>query len=206
MPTDRAEQALKALPFGHLIGAPLVAVIEAQAQAAQTTVNFIESVGFTKEENSGTTTPDVVDGGKVRMVGFHYQKSNPNGNGNPVNASLNVPVLSIVPVPYIRIEETTIDFTAKIVDIEETKVDTSLNTGASVDASYGHFLAPAKVGFKASISYNRNTNSNSRFEKEYQMHVSVRAVQDDMPAGLSRVLNILEGLITETREGNQQPT
>ncbi|KAB2329594.1 DUF2589 domain-containing protein [Cytobacillus depressus] len=194
MPSNRSERSLQAIPFGHLIGAPLVAAIEAQAQAAQTTVNFIESVGFKKNQNGGSPGANT-DAGDVRMVGFNYQKTNPDGTA--ANATLNVPVLSIVPVPYMRIEETTIDFTAKIVDIEETQVSTALNTGAEVNGSYGNFLSPVKVGFKASVSYNRNTNSNSRFEKEYQMHVTVRAVQDDMPAGLSKVLNVLENLITE---------
>lgn len=193
-PAGRAEKALQAIPFGHLIGAPLVAVIEAQAQAAQTTVEFIQKVGFTN--GNVASGGQEVDAGDVRMVKFNYTKTNAT-SGATAAASLDVPVLSIVPVPFIRIEEATIDFTAKIVDIVKEDVHTVMNSTTEVTGGYGNFLSPVKVGFKSTFSYNRDKNSENKFEKEYQMHVTVRAVQDDMPAGLSRVLNILENLITE---------
>jgi hypothetical protein len=191
---NRAERALEAIPFRHLIGAPLTAVIEAQAQAAQTTVEFIQKVGFKNGAEAGGTT-EAMDAGEVRTVNFSYEKTGPDGTTG--TATLNVPVLSIIPVPFIRVEEATIDFTAKIVDVVTEDVKTSLNWTNTVDGKYGSFLSPVKVGFKSTLSLNHNRNSNSKFEKEYNMHVTVRAVQDDMPAGLAKVLGILETLIKE---------
>lgn len=191
----RAEDALQALPFEHLIGSPLRAMVEAQALAAKSTIQFIQQVGF--KQGDAAPTADGADIGEVRNVTFQYKRRD-DATNQVRDFSLTVPILSIVPIPYIRVEEGTIDFTAKIVDVETENVNTSLSAGATVAGRYGNFLSPVKVGFKASFSYNRNTTSTSRFEKEYQMHVTVRAVQDDIPAGLAKVLNMLEASIRES--------
>ena len=49
---SRAVQELRQIPFAHLIGAPLKAAIEAQALAAQSTVDFIHKVGFKQPLNN----------------------------------------------------------------------------------------------------------------------------------------------------------
>lgn len=48
---DQAENELSSIPFEAIIAGPLTAVIKAQAMAARTTVQFIESVGFQQDEN-----------------------------------------------------------------------------------------------------------------------------------------------------------
>ena len=42
---------LASLDFKNLIGGPLSAVVEAQAMAAESTVNFIKNMGFDQEGN-----------------------------------------------------------------------------------------------------------------------------------------------------------
>ena len=51
---DRAVAELQQIPFSHLIGSPLKAAVEAQALAAQSTIEFIHKVGF-KEPATGAT-------------------------------------------------------------------------------------------------------------------------------------------------------
>ena len=46
---DVATSSLKSLPFGNIIGGPLVACVEAQAQAARTSWEFIQNVGLYTE-------------------------------------------------------------------------------------------------------------------------------------------------------------
>src|SRR5262245_5340551 len=41
-------QELSSIDFASMLGGPLVAVVNAQAQAAMSTVNFIKEVGFNK--------------------------------------------------------------------------------------------------------------------------------------------------------------
>ncbi|MCU0640221.1 MAG: DUF2589 domain-containing protein, partial [Candidatus Krumholzibacteria bacterium] len=60
-------QELSSIDFQSMIGGPLTAVIKAQAQSAQTSVDFIKSVGF-NPANAAT------DPGKPTMVSFSYSK------------------------------------------------------------------------------------------------------------------------------------
>ncbi|MBQ2574182.1 MAG: hypothetical protein II575_08175, partial [Bacteroidales bacterium] len=53
-----------------------------------------------------------------------------------------------------------------------------------------------KVGFKASASYRRTSVSGSKIERSYEMNVHVKVVNDEIPAGLDRILRILESEIT----------
>jgi hypothetical protein len=198
-----------------MIGGPLVAVINAQAQAAMSTVNFIKEVGFKKpseEEEAGgdTTTEEPI------YVTFKYPKELspyiPGSPGDPTadppvpptdpvsaeyeTQELKVPILTILPIPFIRIEDTTIDFNAKINSVEYRKTDTSLRVDASLEAKAGWLWGSAKL--KVSTSYQKNTQQGNTVNRTYSLAVHVRAVQDEMPAGMEKMLSILEGAITST--------
>lgn len=195
----RAVSELKQIPFGHLIGTPLKAVIEAQGLAAKTTIDFIEKVGFIPADADQDMmfvdeTKDA-DAGKVRNVTFSYKKTDENGDEKDV--SLTVPILSIVPIPYIRVDETTIDFTAKLTDTVQSTRKTGFKLDSSVKGTYKSWWSPLSLEFRTSMSYEAQQQRKSKFVREYTMNVNVRAVQDDMPAGLSKVLDILEQTIKE---------
>jgi hypothetical protein len=199
----RATDTLSAIPFGLLIGAPLKAAIEAQATAAKSTVDFIEVVGFEPKDEDPffpDSPEDDVGLGPVRNVTFSYQTQ--SADGEPRTAKLTVPLLTIVPIPFIRVDEMTIDFTANITETEQTSRSSSYTRAAAASLSVGYrsWWSPVSVGFRASVS-TRHTSAaaaKSRFQVEYTMNVHVRAVQDEVPGGLSRVLNLLENTIKET--------
>lgn len=184
-------QELSSINFESMIGGPLNAVIRAQAQSAQTSVDFIKSVGFNEDD------------GKPTMVTFSYDKpvegtdadGNPNGVFTPTKFDLTVPILTMLPVPFIRIEETTIDFNAKINSVQEstTSSSTSLNTSLSVKAGWG----PVSASLKASFSTKKSSSATSKVERTYSLAIHVRAVQDELPAGTERLLGILENSIQE---------
>ena len=89
---------MESLPFYNLIGGPLNACIRAQAEAAQTTVNFIKEVGL-EEEKDGVT--------EAIYVHFTFVQ-----NGRKV--TISVPLLTIVPIPYIAINSIDIKFKATV--------------------------------------------------------------------------------------------
>lgn len=109
---------------------------------------------------------------------------------------LEVPILTMLPIPFIRIEETTIDFNAKINSVEEAKTDSSFKIDASLEASAKFAFVSAKLN--VSTSYQRNTSSGYKVDRTYSMAVHIRAVQDEMPAGTERILGILEDAIRST--------
>jgi hypothetical protein len=218
-------QELASIDFASVIGGPLCAVVNAQAQAAMTTVNFIKEVGFQKpaaEEIAGGDTTTMLP----IYVKFKYPKelspyqplvpAIPAVAGDPAavppvaarpavaevpavpavyqTQELEVPILTMLPIPFIRIDLTTIDFNAKINSVEYQKTDTNLKIDASTEAKAGWLWGSAKL--KVSTSFQQTTQQGNTVERTYSMAVHVRAVQDEMPAGMERLLGILEGAIT----------
>ena len=112
------------------------------------------------------------------------------------NHELKVPILTILPIPFIRIDETTIDFNAKINSVEYRKTNTNLKVDASLEAKAGWLWGSAKL--KVSTSYQRSTQQGNSVNRTYSLAVHVKAVQDEMPAGMEKMLSILEGVITST--------
>ena len=195
----RAVSELRQIPFGYLIGAPLKAAVEAQALAARTTVEFIEKVGFKeKDDDLSSLFNDLdqdADGGEVRNVTFQYKKLDEDGEERTVE--LTVPFLSIVPIPFLRLDEVNIDFAAKLTDqlASTTKSDFKFSTDAK--GKFKSWWSPLSLEFRTSMSYQNTRETASKYIREYTMNISVRAVQDDLPAGLERVLDLLEQTIKE---------
>lgn len=175
---------LAQIDFASMIGGPLDAVIRAQAQAAMTTVDFIKNVGFNKD-------------GMANEVAFRYRRPSEDKSaaGQEVEHTLTVPLLTIVPVPFIRVEETTIDFKAKITGVQESENTSSHSFSATAEASANYLVW--KASLKASYSYQSSAKNGSKEERTYALNVRVKAVQDQMPAGLERVLGILENSIKD---------
>ncbi len=186
-PSTVATSALQSLPFESLIGGPLDAAIKAEAKAAETSWTFIEKVGL--QEVNGQK--------KAVTVDFIY-----NSNGREVK--LIVPLLAIVPIPYIAVDCITIDFKANIaasssVSQEDTTSE-NIDAGGDGRASIGFGPFSLDVNFHASYSSKKDSKAtqDSKYSVEYTMDVHVGASQADMPAGLAAVLNILQSSITPT--------
>lgn len=190
---------LASLDFENMIGGPLNAVIKAQAKAAVTSVDFIKAVGFSTDDEGNVTEPT--------MVTFSYSKpvetTTTNEDGSTTTTTevkpfnLTVPFLTMLPIPFIRVEETTIDFNAKITAVQESAVTSShgLNTELKAKAGWGWGSASLKVNY----SYKRSTSASQKVERTYSLSVHVRAVQDELPAGTERLLGILENSIQEVQ-------
>lgn len=242
-------EELSSLDFESLIGGPLIAVVNAQAQAALSTVNFIKSVGFeppTDEEmdfdEQKTETPIYVtfkypketapfqpaigDANNTTALP-PYDDSDPTNiigdpawpNGRPAYQAavpaqwevqiLEVPILTMLPIPFIRIESTTIDFHAKITSVTYKKTDSRFRIGTQLTTKFGgpgllSFLGSAKL--KVSTSYQRTSSQGTNVERTYSMRVHVRAVQDEIPAGMERILGILEEAIKARPITRPEPT
>jgi hypothetical protein len=218
-------QELSSIDFESMLGGPLVAVINAQAQAAISTVNFIKEVGFKKL--AGEQDPKNAETADPIYVKFKYPKElSPYQPAVPAVAAvaevtdaagnvttpavaavaavdavaavyetqtLEVPILTMLPIPVIRIDETTIDFNAKINSTAYRKTDSKFKIDASLEAKAGWLWGSAKL--KVSTSYQRNTQQGNTVNRTYSMQVHIKAVQDEMPAGMERILGILEDAI-----------
>lgn len=195
-------QELNSLDFSVYIGGPLQAAVDAQHSASMSQVNFIKEVGFVTTPGNPSATPAIPASTDLRYVDFKYKKRVPNPAFNPAAAvsatnqefidsevTIKVPFLTMLTIPAIRIEEINIDFNAKLTSVETTAASSEFAGSAELSAKFW------KIKFKASASYKRTTSSTSNVEKTYTLGVRVRAVNDELPAGLDRILTMLEDSI-----------
>jgi len=189
-------QELASLDFENLIGAPLIAVVHAQAQAAMATVNFIKQVGFEPPAGAPTATEQTT--GEPATVTFNYKKMVPKADGSgeeEKTAELTVPFLAMLPIPYLRVQETNVDFLAKINSVQFRQVDTNLAVTGELEAKAGWLWGSARL--KVTTTYQRQSKEGATVTRDYSMGVKVKAVQEEMPGGLDRLLSVLESLIKE---------
>jgi hypothetical protein len=85
------------LNFANILGGPLIAVIDAQAQASRTTIDFLDELAF--KEINGTKS--------VVMASFIYQKLD---NGTLKDFTFQLPFMTLLPIPYIEIQEISLSF------------------------------------------------------------------------------------------------
>ncbi|MGB9940638.1 DUF2589 domain-containing protein [Methanosarcina sp.] len=186
-------QELSSIDFQSMIGGPLNAVIKAQAQSAQTSVDFIKSVGF--------NGPETEDAGKPTMVTFEYDKifQEKDEQGNivytPRPMKLTVPILTMLPIPFIRVSDVSIDFNAKINSVVESTTTSSSELNASLGVKGG--WGPVSAELKCSYSNKKSTSATDKTERTYSMAIHVQAEQDELPAGMEKLLGVLENSIKE---------
>lgn len=175
-PSRVATQQLTSIPFGSLIGAPLDAAITAQAQAALSSVDFIQSVGLQKvTQDDGSVIWEAI------TVAFTYQES------TGVTRSLIVPLLVLVRIPLIVIDDISIDFKANISAESSMSQTTTISTEFNTEVSKSVRFWFWKANFKASYSSKKDSTAtaDSKYSVEYTMDVRVHATQADMPSGMS---------------------
>lgn len=173
------------LEMDKLIGAPLSAASDASIRLANSTADFINKVGFDAA-------------GKVRTVAFMYQKRsvNEDGSSNQDDMKVDVPMLAIVPIPNLQVDEVNILFDMEVKQSE--KKDTSLDVGATLSGSAG--FGPVKVSISGSVSvHSANTRSSDNSAK---YHVDVRATNHGTPEGLARVLDMMAANVAPTLVGS----
>lgn len=185
-PASTVKNMLNGIDYSALIGGPLQAAITAQAMAAKSSWEFIQQVGLTTNENGEKSAVNVT---------FMYQK-----DGSLVK--MIVPILTIVPIPMIVVDDVSIQFKASLnassSECSEESKSESLDAGGSASAKVGWGPFSLNVSAKANYSSKKDSKatSESKYSVEYTQDVSVHAKQADMPAGLATILNILSSSVT----------
>ncbi len=167
-------QEFVGLNMEQLIGGPLSAAANANTLMARTTATFIDNVGFTSN-------------GKLRTAAFGYQKRSQNEDGttNLEEMRVEVPLLSIVPIPNLQVDEVNITFDMEVK--QSQKSESSADESATVTASARFFCA--KVDISGSVSAHQSNTRSTDNSAKY--HVDVRATNHGTPEGLARVLDMM---------------
>ena len=207
---------LQALPLEYMLSSPLTAVIKAQALAAQTTIDFIEKVGLEEDTTTGELS--------LRTAQFSFEQPVPDpANPGAVvvqDTVLTVPLLSLAPIPFIRVADLNVSFEFKIRDVSsnQSKFEITGKTGfESTTTTTGRmgfgggvigFLGGAsgggsveqKTNVTASVSATYQSSNRQMTDRSATFKMTMNAVQDALPEGLSRVLTILNDSINSQKK------
>lgn len=167
------------LDMQNLIGGPLRAAADASMQLADSTANFINKVGF--DEN-----------GNTRKASFQFEKKsfNEDGTTNEDEMKIDVPMLAIVPIPNLQVDEVNILFDMEVKESEKSESATDLSATASGSLNLGI----VKVNISGSVSsHSSNTRSSDNSAK---YHVDVHATNHGTPEGLARVLDMMAASVS----------
>jgi hypothetical protein len=166
----------EALSLGDALGSILGAVIDAQAQSARATVDFINDVAFVPV---AAGQPE-----RLRTVKFQYTKL--DENGRPADFTVELPLLSLVDIPLVSVKKATISFVYEI---------TQASAAASEPAParpLGSLLRPATLK-------GRVVDSKPETRERANLQVSIELEKSELPPGLDRVLDILQVAMNATK-------
>ena len=165
---DSIANQFTGLPIEPLISAPLVAAAEGQKTLAATTAQFISEVGMDKD-------------GNTKSVAFKYEDGSES-------VALDVPLLSIINIPSLCVDEIGINFDMEV--STQTASKSSTDTSATASASVGWGCWSAK--FEGKVSHHSENSRKSDTSAKYT--VSVKGKQEK-PEGLMKVLDMLNNSI-----------
>ena len=172
---------LQGIPFKNLIGGPLSACIQAQNDAAMTSINFINNVCLNEDKETGEKS--------AVYVSFSFIQ-----NGRKV--VINVPMIAIVPIPYIAINSIDISFKATVngVESESSSTETEYESkGTKKSTRKTGWFRKKTTTINSTFSTKRDSKStqDSKFSVEATIDVAVHAGQESMPAGMAKILEML---------------
>lgn len=187
----KAVELLNAIPFGVLLGGPLTAAVDAQTRSSMATLNFIMTALYGRKYVDGGLDVDAsklgLGGGseEILYVKFTYET-------DAGLSTIQVPLLTILPISYLQVDNLDIDFVAKIaaVTTDNSRKDdeTKWNGNTSASTWWGRFNIDTGI----TTDVTSHSDSTSATNANYEMNVRLRASQGEMPGGMARVLDLLE--------------
>ena len=195
---DQDITELRNLPLEQLISAPLNAVIKAQAQAAMTTAQFIEEIGFKRKDEDSLSffdTPDNTSGENDYDVRVAKVQIDANG----LVTKVDIPFITLVNVPNFEITNFDWAFNVKLKSMQSfsAKFGTSNTTSTTVNASSElNIFSLIKIGGSMKVESTTKTDFESRFksgrEQEYNLNISIKGNSAPLPKGIETLLSIAE--------------
>lgn len=169
-PKELQKSPLGELDFNRIIGGPLSACVNAQEEAAQATLDYLNGVVFRKKDDDESCLEPVT-------MTFYFE------SGGVVNR-LTMPLLCIVPVPYLRIDQVNLRFQATVTEssMKEEKLE--------LKAKYS---AP---GDSAQIT----DVSQEKFLSKRCIDVDLNVTTADMPMGISKLIEIFNNQLVEIKQ------
>ena len=131
-------KVISAIPYDQAFGAPLSAAIDAQVKAAKSALDFIITVGFTKNADGIQET---------KYAEFRYEEV--DGEGKTQIRNLRVPFILLVNLPQLEISEGEISFDLEI--SQTASVKDHIGAEGSIEGKIGWGTVQSRINSKSQL-------------------------------------------------------
>lgn len=166
--------------FGEILGGLMGAVIDAQAQAARATIDFIEDVGTLE----GSIDEETIH--ELRNISFNFTKK--DEHDDLAKFTLELPLLSLVEVPAINVKTAKFSFNYEVTSTKETETEEKAKESTSSTRKWVGVKKPIKVVGRVK----KESNTTSKSETNAGITVDVEFEKSSISMGLERILDMLE--------------
>jgi hypothetical protein len=205
MPEDNQERpapvSSRVLDLGSLFAAPLVSVIRADVLAAREFTKFLTSFGF---EDDGTSA-DGKHLGALRTVTFSYKR--PAADGTLQDAIVEIPVLSLVPLPLLQVTDAEFNFNVHVLESDNTALGEApplLRAPEPESAERGNgsgsaaATQPPVVRAMLAPAPTKGERDGTQRSLDANMVVKLAMKQADVPAGISTLLQLMNQAVNSS--------
>jgi hypothetical protein len=175
-------------PLQNLITAPLQAIMDAQITTTETTLDYIYALseaGTRKQANEMSKDKKAI---KLKNVEFQLNRMEPNKEGEiaPKPYALQIPLITMIPIPYLSIKDAELRFNFKVVDVTKNTDDTEKTDVQN------------KGLIERNVIQTRYT-SGKESSKETTSDISIKITvsQGEIPMGLAKFLTNANSSIIE---------
>lgn len=167
------------LSLAQLIGSPIHALVDAEAQSAMATARFIRTVGF-KPPDAG----EPGNLGDLQMAEFRRARRGPDGEVQ--EDEIQIPLLTLVPIPMLQIRDAELEYYVKVIQTEALPPprEDDVRKLPIEDRIAPERLATVRATFTG------EPRPGARRSMDMLLKMKVRMEQADMPNGLSKLLNL----------------
>lgn len=173
----------RGLPMEDLIAAPLKAVCDSQKQLAKSTHEFMTQIGFDTDDKGNLSGPRLLE----------YQLERPVNDGTMAKVVVKAPLLTLVPIPALAVNEVNIDFQMEVTDTQTTTSKTASEIMTEASGSAGFLFWRASVKMNGKVSSSRENTRTTNQTAKYQIRVNAR--QQQPTEGLSKLMDIMASCI-----------
>ncbi len=162
------------IPLDFIIASPLLTTIEAHKQAAQTTLDFVNSI---KDKNVEFTFMEQVDDGSTTKE---------------VQRKVNVPLIALTKIPSLNFDSLSVSFQYNISQVVTEK--NANKKAAKAEISTKGILAKF-VGASLSGSLENSSSRENVVNRGGTLDVKLHVSESQLPAGLQKIIDAtVEGI------------
>lgn len=208
--------------LSELFALPLTALVEADAYGSKVFLEFLQTFAFEPSVDGGSDNY-----GRLRTVTFYYTATNSTGAIQPMR--VEIPWISLVPLPLLSIRDAHMEFEVEVVGVVETTGSEELqpatasqgrkvaspaprrrhlqarlfrSSTSAVPVTTQTVMPTRSPSFFSSAASAQETPASEQVKSRVNMHVQMNMAQSDLPMGIIQLLNLAQqGTLEQSLNG-----